>query len=100
MKTLLFILTLVFAGFTFSATAQDPLYSNEDFKKILDSYNEIIVVMDGFDYKYTGNWVTTMEISGNHALSFTRGKVTHSFDLSKVTFVQEEGNWVKLWMTR
>lgn len=100
MKKLLLILVLAFAGFNSSVQAQDPMYSNEDFKKILGSYNEIIVAMNGFDYKYTGNWITTMEISSNHALSFTRGKVTHSFDLSKVTFVQEEGKWVKLWLTR
>ena len=100
MKKLLFILTLVVAGFATTANAQDPLYSNEEFKKILESYSEIIVVMPGFDYKYTGNWITTMEVSGNHALSFTRGQVTHSYDLSKVTFVQQEGKWVKLWLSR
>lgn len=100
MRKLLFIFTICIAGMSMSASAQEPLYSNEEFKKILDSYSEIIVVMDGFDYKYTGNWVTTMEISGNHALTFTRGAVTHSFDLNKVTFVQQEGKWVKLWLTR
>ena len=100
MKRFLIILSVVFLGLSSAVNAQDPLYSNEDFKKMLDSYSEVIVVMDGFDYKYTGNWKTTMEIKGNHALVFTRGKVTHSFDLTKVTFVQEEGHWVKLWLTR
>ncbi|MGB0368204.1 MAG: hypothetical protein ACPGU4_03360 [Flavobacteriales bacterium] len=81
----------------FESSAQDALYSNADFKKILESYKEIIVITEGFDYKYAGNWLTSLEIKGNHALTFTRGKVTHSFDLSKVVFVQEEGNYVKLW---
>ncbi|MDB4656204.1 hypothetical protein OAE48_05070 [Flavobacteriales bacterium] len=97
MKYLLSLGLIVLLSNPFDSFAQDALYSNADFKEILESYDEIIVVMNGFDYKYTGNWTNTMEISGNHALSFTRGKVTHSFDLTKVVFVQEEGNYVKLW---
>ncbi len=97
MKYLLSLGLIVLLSNPFDSLAQDALYSNADFKKILDSYQEIVVVMDGFDYKYTGNWLSTMEVTGNHALTFNRGKVTHSFDLSKVIFVQEEGNYVKLW---
>ena len=97
MKYLLSLGLIVLLSSPFDSQAQEALYSNADFKKILESYDEIVVVTNGFDYKYTGNWTNTMEIIGNHALTFTRGKVIHSFDLSKVVFVQEEGNYVKLW---
>ncbi len=98
MKYLLSLGLVILLSNPFDASAQDAMYPNADFKKVLESYDEIIVVMPGFDYKYTGNWTNTMEITGNHALTFTRGKVTHSFDLSKVMFMQEEGNYVKLWL--
>ncbi|MDP6908191.1 MAG: hypothetical protein QF371_01735 [Flavobacteriales bacterium] len=98
MKYLLSLGLVVLLSNPFSSSAQDAMYSNEDFKNILGVYNEVIVVMQGFDYKYTGNWITTMEVSGEHALSFTRGKVTHTFDLSRVMFMQQEGKWVKLWL--
>ncbi|MFT5310506.1 MAG: hypothetical protein ACI8VL_001412 [Bacteroidia bacterium] len=97
MKYLLSLGLIVLLSNPFESFAQEAMYSNADFKKILESYKEIIVITEGFDYKYTGNWISTMEISGNHALTFTRGKVTHSFNLTRVVFVQEEGKYVKLW---
>ncbi len=82
----------------FNSSAQDAMYSNDEFKKTLESYTEVIVTLEGFEYKYTGNWLTTMEINEKHALSFTRGKVTHTYNLANVAYMQEEGKWVKLWL--
>ena len=96
MKYLLSLGIIILLSNPFESSAQDAMYSNVDFKKILETYNEIVIVMPGFDYKYTGNWTNTMEITGEHALTFTRGKVTHSYDLSKVVMVQEEGSYVRL----
>ena len=62
MRKLLISLTIGLVGLTKSVPAQAPLYSNDDFKKILESYNEFIAETNGFDYKYTGNWITTTEI--------------------------------------
>ena len=98
MKYLLSLGLIVLLSNPMEVFGQEAMLSNDEFQKILDSYNEVIVVMEGFDYKYTGNWKNAMEINDNHALSFSRGKVTHTFDLSKVMFIQEEGKWVKLWL--
>jgi hypothetical protein len=83
---------------SFNSQAQDALYSKADFERILQAYDEVLIEMPGFNYKYSGNWLSTMQIVGDHALTFSRGRVVHSYDLSKVMFVQEEGRYVKLWM--
>lgn len=97
MKHLLSIGLVLLLSISFNANAQDALYSKADFEKILQTYNEVVVVVPGFDYKYTGNWMSTMDIIGDHTLVFSRGRVVHSYDLSKVVMVQEEGTYVKLW---
>ena len=96
MKYLLSLGLVVLLSNPIESFAQDPLYPKAEFQKILETYDEIVVNMDGWEYKYSGNWTNTMSIDHDHALTFTRGKVTHSYDLSKVVFVQEEGNYVKL----
>ncbi|MFT4524592.1 MAG: hypothetical protein ACI85F_000738 [Bacteroidia bacterium] len=100
MKKFLIIFALAFAGFTSNVNAQDPLYSNSDFEKLLKSHASIIIEMEGFGYKYSGSWIADMEISGNHALVFTQDNITHSFDISKVILIQEEGEMVRLWFAR
>jgi hypothetical protein len=97
MKYLLSLGLVLLLSNPFNASAQDALYSKADFEKILQTYSEVVVVIPGFDYKYVGNWLSTMEIVGDHTLVFSRGRVVHSYDLSKVVMVQEEGNYVKLW---
>lgn len=97
----LFALGLVVAlSNPFNADAQNAMYKKEDMKRILETYNEIVVNMPGWEYKYVGNWVATMTIEGDHTLTFTRGKVTHSYDLSKAVFIQEEGSFVKVWLSK
>ena len=83
MKYLLSLGLVFLLSNPFNANAQDALYSNADFKKILESYNEIIVVTNGFDYKYTGNWTSTMEITGNHA--FVKSDIAHIVSCRKDT---------------
>jgi len=98
MKYLFTIALAAMMSFSMESVAQDALYSKEQFEKILQSHNEVIVLINGFEYKYTGSWLTTMEIVNEHTLTFARGRVVHSYDLSKVVMVQEEGGWVKLWL--
>ena len=98
MKYLLTLGLIFVLSNPFDASAQDALYSKAEFETILQTYNEIVVVIPGFDYKYSGNWLSSMQIVGDHTLTFARGRVVHSYDLSKVVMVQEEGNYVKLWM--
>jgi hypothetical protein len=78
--------------------AQDALYSKAEFEKILQGYDEIIVVMPGYDRTYDGVWLNSMQIVGDNTLTFSRGRVVHSFDLRTCMFVQEEGRYVKLWL--
>jgi len=81
----------------FDIFAQEALYLKADFLKILETYDEVVVNMPGWEYKYTGNWKSAMAIERDRTLTFTRGKTVHSYDLGKVMFVQEEGTYVKLW---
>jgi len=98
MKYLLSVALVLLLSNPFNASAQDALYSKADFEKIFQTYNEVVIIIPGFDYKYSGNWLGTMEIVGDHTLVFSRGRVIHSYDLSKVVMVQEENNYVKLWL--
>ena len=98
MKYLLSVALVLLLSNPFNASAQDALYSKADFEKIFQTYNEVVIIIPGFDYKYSGNWLSTMEIVGDHTLVFSRGRVIHSYDLSKVVMVQEENNYVKLWL--
>lgn len=83
---------------SFNSQAQDALYSKAEFEKILQGYDEIVVVMPGYDRSYSGVWLNTMDIVGENTLTFSRGRVVHSFDLRTCMFVQEEGRYVKLWL--
>jgi hypothetical protein len=38
-----------------------------------------------------------MKLEDDNTLSFTRGRVKHTFDLRKVTFIQDEGRFIKVW---
>lgn len=97
MKYLLpLVIVLLFAGTT-NVIAQDAMYSKQVYMEKLESVNEVMITMAGWDYKYSGNWMNSMSIENGHTLTFSRGKVTHSYDLRKVTFLQEEGKYVKLW---
>lgn len=81
----------------FDSSAQ-AMYKKEDLKRILETYDEVVMNMPGWEYKYSGNWISTLTIEGDYTVAFTRGKVTHSYDLSKAIFIQEEGSFVKVWL--
>ncbi len=98
MKYLFTIAVAILMSLSLDTQAQDAMYSKAQFEKIIQTYNEVVIEMPGFNYKYTGNWLNTAEIVGDHTLTFSRGRVVHSYDLSKCMFVQEEGGWVKLWL--
>jgi hypothetical protein len=73
------------------------MYSKDDFMKKLTAVKEIHVNMPGWEYTYGGAWTQTMVIENDYTLSFTRGNVTHSYDLRKITYLQEEGSYARLW---
>lgn len=99
MKRLIPVLFTILIALPVSSFAQDAaLYSKADFENIFKAHDEITVLINGFDYQYKGSWLSNMEIVGEFTLVFRRGNVTHSYDLRKVTMVQEENRWVKLWM--
>ncbi len=81
----------------FDSSAQ-AMYKKEDLKRILETYDEVVMNMPGWEYKYSGNWISTLTIEGDYTVAFTRGKVTHSYDLSKAILIQEEGSFVKVWL--
>ncbi|MBP9151041.1 MAG: hypothetical protein K9G46_12635 [Flavobacteriales bacterium] len=97
MKYLFSLGLVVILSNPFDLFAQ-AMYSKTDLKRILETYNEVIVNMPGWEYKYSGNWISSLTIEGDYTATFTRGKITHSYDLSKAIFIQEEGTFVKVWL--
>lgn len=98
MKYIFTIALAALMSLSIDGFSQDAMYSKAEFETILRSHDEVIMMINGFDYKYAGSWLNTMEIVGDHTLTFARGRVVHSYDLSKTVMVQEEGGWVKLWL--
>lgn len=98
MMKYLFSLTIaVLLSNPFDLFAQDAMYSKDVFMTKLSAAKEIAVNLQGWEYTYGGAWTQTMVIENESTLSFTRGNVTHSYDLKKLTYLQEEGSLVKLW---
>lgn len=97
MKYLLSLGLVLLLSNPFESFAQDMMYSKEEFLNKLTVVKEVQVNLQGYDYNYAGTWLQTMTIENEHTLTFTRGRVVHSYDLSKLTFLQEEGGYVRLW---
>lgn len=96
-----FLLTSVFTlGLgIFSLFAQNsPLHSGKVLFDKFAANNEVIVNITGFEYKYSGDWLRFMKLENENVISFSRGRVTHQYDLRKIVLLQEEGNYVKVYI--
>lgn len=96
-----FLLTSVFAfivGLTSVLAQNSPLYSGKDLVNKLTAYNEVILNITGFEYKYGGEWLRTMTLENDNVISFTRGRVSHQYDARRIVLLQEEGNYVKVYI--
>ena len=94
---LLALLSLILG--TSTAFAQgEPMYTGSGVVDMLKNVNEVVVVMTGYEHSYTAEWLQTMKLEDPNTVSFTRGRVKHSFDLRKIAMIQDEGRYIKLWI--
>jgi len=99
MKKVLCSLAFGLLMFTSTLSAQNgPMYGGEGLVDILKKVNEVQVNMQGYEYTYNGEWLQTMKLEDGNTVSFTRGRVKHSYDLRKVAMIQDEGRYIKLWL--
>ncbi len=73
-----------------------PLYSGKTLFDKFSTNSEVIVNAPGYEYKYSGDWLRFMKLENDNVISFSRGRVTHHFDMRRVVSIQEEGNFVKV----
>lgn len=98
MRKILLASTL-FVALTLTAMAQNaPIYGSEKLYETLTKVTEVVVKMPGFEYQYVGEWLNMMKLEDANTISFSRGRVKHSFDLRRIVFIQDEGRYVKLWL--
>jgi hypothetical protein len=99
MKKLLFTsLIALFFCISTSIAQNAPIYSG---KVIFDKFaanSEVIMDIPGFTYKYSGDWLRFMKLENDNVISFSRGRVTHHYDIRKIVVLQEEGTFIKVFM--
>lgn len=80
-----------------SAQSGPILGSGQKVYELLSRTNEVVIHMPGYEYQYVGDWLGGMKLEDDNTISFTRGRVKHTFDLRKVAFIQDEGRFIKVW---
>ena len=99
MKRILFVTIFSLTLWASTAFAQsEPMYTGVGIVDMLKKVNEVVVIMTGYEYTYNGEWLQTMKLEDSNTVSFTRGRVKHSFDLRKIAMIQDEGRYIKLWI--
>lgn len=89
----------LFVGLSVASMAQDaPMYGGEKLYETLSKVTEVVVKMPGFEYQYVGEWLNMMKLEDPNTISFSRGRVKHSFDLRRIIFIQDEGRFIKIWL--
>jgi len=96
-----FILTSVFTlvlGISTLLAQNSPIYAGKVLFDKFAANSEVILNITGFEYKYSGDWLRFMKLENDNVISFSRGRVTHHYDIRKVVLLQEEGNFVKVFI--
>ncbi len=97
MKRSLFLFLVSAMISSAAAIAQNsPLYSGKELYDRFAATNQVEVDVQGFNYKYSGDWLRFMKLENDNTISFSRGSVTHSFDLRRVVLLQEERSFIKV----
>lgn len=98
-KILIPALALMLIGSSGLIAQNSPLLgSGQKVYELLSRTNEVVVHMPGFEYQYVGDWLGGMKLEDENTISFTRGRVKHTFDLRKVALIQDEGRFIKVWL--
>jgi hypothetical protein len=75
-----------------------PLLKGKDLYDRFAATSLVEVDVQGFNYKYSGDWLRFMKLENENTISFSRGSVTHSFDLRRVVLLQEERSFIKVFI--
>lgn len=95
------ILTSFFAlmlGIASTFAQNSPLYPGKTVFEKFTATNEVIMEVQGFTYKYSGDWLRFMKLVNDNTISFSRGRVTHHYDIRRIVLLQEEGNFLKVFI--
>lgn len=97
MKKILLTTIVAFIVGVSSISAQNsPLYSGKVLFDKFAANSEVIIEMTGFNYKYAGDWLRFMKLENDNVISFSRGRVTHHYDIRRITSIHEEGAFIKV----
>lgn len=91
------VLTLVL-GISTLLAQNSPIYPGKVLFDKFAANSEVIVNITGFEYKYAGDWLRFMKLENDNVISFSRGRVAHQYDIGKIVLLQEEGNFVKVFI--
>jgi hypothetical protein len=95
-KLLLATFLTVTLGASTILAQNSPLYSGKVLFDKFAANSEVIIEMTGFNYKYAGDWLRFMKLENDNVISFSRGRVTHHYDIRRITSIHEEGAFIKV----
>ncbi|MCF8258251.1 MAG: hypothetical protein K9J06_11895 [Flavobacteriales bacterium] len=99
MKKLLLTSVLALTLGVVAAFAQNsPIYTSKVLFDKFAANSEVIININGYEYKYAGDWLRFMKIENDNVISFSRGRVAHHYDIRKIVLIQEEGNFLKVFI--
>lgn len=84
---------------TFGAFGQKASSGENVLKAVRDceTCNEIIMVGDGYEKSYTRDWFDSMNLEDGF-ITFTRGLHKHYFNPNKVTFIEKNDRYVRIYL--
>lgn len=99
MKRFLLIIAIGLGlSLTLVSAQNGPMYGGEAIVEMLKGVNEVQVLINGFEYTYNADWLSGVKLEDANTVSFSRGRVRHSYDMRKITMIQDEGRYIKVWM--
>jgi hypothetical protein len=99
MKKLLFTSVIaLFMGIASTFAQSSPIFTGKVLFDKFAANSEVIMDIPGFTYKYSGDWLRFMKLENDNVISFSRGRVTHHYDIRKIVLLEEEGNYVKVFL--
>ena len=91
------ILTYGLVLLSFSSISQNTGKAVYESITSCESCKEIIMISAGLEKKYTGTWFESMEMKDGF-LIFTKGTQTHSWNLEKVVFIEQNASYTRVYL--
>lgn len=94
-KVILTTILALFLGISSLLAQNTPIYSGKDIFDKFSATSQVTMEVQGFTYKYSGDWLRFMKLENDNTISFSRGRVTHHYDLRRMVLIQEEVNFIR-----